>query len=254
MPVAASVMLLSTASALIVWRCLRPLDALRSFATSFDPERPAPMQFEDAPLEFGSVIDLINQLVTRLVEGREAERRLTRNAGPLLRTPIAAQRVQAADLGNGPVTQRDERPAELQQGVDRLASPGSQLLVLPNAEEAAFGDMVTEVALRRAVYDVVASLFPFAVKRDIDLGQTTGVRARIELSVFPDRTNVMEIERSLRGLRVPDERTPHALSAAAPFSSVPTFTGPHIPNRLPCSSAVCITIGANGARQPGEGV
>jgi two-component system OmpR family sensor kinase len=169
-PVALSIVLLSIASALIVWRGLRPLDALRSFATSIDPENPTPAQYEDAPSEFGCVIDLINQLVKRLVEVREAEKRLTRNTAHALRTPIAALCVQAANLGNGPETQRGERLAELQQGVNRLASLGSQLVTLANAEEVASGDMITEVALRRVVYDVVAALFPFAVERDIDLG------------------------------------------------------------------------------------
>ncbi|TCG05978.1 hypothetical protein BZM27_29710 [Paraburkholderia steynii] len=169
-PIAAAMMLLSIAAALIVWRCLRPLDQLRSFANSIDPECPSPAPFDDAPVEFRSVIDTINQLATRLVAGREAEKRLTRNAAHVLRTPIAAIRVQAANLSNGPVTQREERLAELQHGVERLASLGNQLVALANADEAVSDDMVAEVALRRVVYDVVAGLFPLAVERGIDLG------------------------------------------------------------------------------------
>ncbi|EIM94749.1 sensor histidine kinase [Paraburkholderia hospita] len=169
-PIVMSLLLLSLANALIVWRCLRPLDRLRSLAASIDLERPRPTRFADAPWELRPVVDAIDQLATRLLATGEAQRLFTRNAAHVLRTPIAAIRVQVANLNNGPVGQREERLAELQQGAERLALLASQLLDLANADGEAPGGVIVEVALRRIVYDVVAHLFPFAVERDVDLG------------------------------------------------------------------------------------
>jgi two-component system OmpR family sensor kinase len=60
--------------------------------------------------------------------------------------------------------------AELQRGIERLTSLGTQLLDLANADAEGPSGMIVEVALRRIVYDVVANLFPFAVERGVDLG------------------------------------------------------------------------------------
>lgn len=169
-PIAASLLLLALANVLIVSRCLRPLDRLQQLATRLDPERLEPIRFADAPLELRPVVDSIDRLMTRLSSRREADRQFTRSAAHLLRTPIAAVSVQASNLANVPPNQREERLAELQQGIQRLTSLASQLLTLANADAEVPVDRVTEVDLRRVVYEVVATLLPFAIQRDVDLG------------------------------------------------------------------------------------
>lgn len=169
-PIAMSLLLLALANVLIVCRCLRPLDQLQHLVTSLDPERPKPLEGGDAPLELKPIVDTINGLAMRLSSRSEVDRRFTRNAAHLLRTPIAAVSVQVANLNNPPSGQHEERLAELQQGVERLTSLASQLLDLANADGEAPRDIVTNVALSRVVHDVVANLFPFAIQRDVDLG------------------------------------------------------------------------------------
>lgn len=112
-------------------RGLKPLDDLASDVASRSPENLEPLTAQVAPLEAQPLVSALNQLLVRLRDTLDKERRFTADAAHELRTPLASVKIQAqvAQLSSD----ADDRQHALNQvvaGTDRATQVLEQLLRL----------------------------------------------------------------------------------------------------------------------------
>jgi two-component system sensor histidine kinase TctE len=135
-------------------------------------------QFELSPVVDGSypsemrpVVAALNDLLVRLRDDVEAQRRFASNAAHQLRTPIAGIKTYLALL-NRVQSKSDEKKVliELGQGMDKLDRLVSSLLVLSRVEQTSC-NMVTRIPLdlNDVARDVSRIFEAQAVEKDIEL-------------------------------------------------------------------------------------
>lgn len=161
---------------LLVWfgltRGLRPLEALRHRIHARRPDDLSPIDARDAPEELEPLVNSFNELLGRLTDGIETQKRFLADAAHQMKTPIAGLRTQAE------LAQRERDPEQLKQSLRQIATASQraahvvdQLLSLARAEHqgqdpAAFGVIDLAALVREQVQDWV----PAALERQIDLG------------------------------------------------------------------------------------
>jgi len=109
---------------------LKPLDDLAADVAARSPENLKPLANHATPLEVQPLLDALNQLLVRLAEALDKERRFTADAAHELRTPLSVVKVQAqvAQLCAG--NDRQHALAQIVAGADRAARVLEQLLRL----------------------------------------------------------------------------------------------------------------------------
>lgn len=151
---------------LLLARGLRPLDAMRQAIAGRDAANLAPLDAGPASIELKPMVDELNQLLARLGESLERERRFTADAAHELRTPIAVLRIHAENAIAA--TDDHARRASLDlllRGVDRAARLIGQLLTLARIEPRDAPRTFTAVRLNALVREELAALVPFAERR-----------------------------------------------------------------------------------------
>lgn len=164
--------------ALMLWlavtRSLRPLDRLAGEVAQREPDNLAPLDAGTAPREVLPLIERLNRLFVRIDESLQKERRFTADAAHELRTPVAGIRAQAQVARAA--SSDSERTRALDNailGCDRAAHLIDQLLTLARIDT--LGDETTEPCRLRAIAaEVIASLAPTALSRDVQLELTEG--------------------------------------------------------------------------------
>ncbi len=163
-------------AALAVWfgiaRGLAPLDAVREAIASRTQWNLLPVLEVDAPVEIRPLVDAIDDLLKRLNDDIEAQRRFVANAAHQLRTPLAGLKTQTE------LAMRQKDIADLQhilkqvhRSADNVTRLVNQLLSLArleptNAQKKGF----TNLDLNAVVKDATADLVPYALNQKIDLG------------------------------------------------------------------------------------
>jgi two-component system sensor histidine kinase QseC len=159
---------------LVVTRSLRPLDRLAGEVAQREPDNLAPLNAESAPREVLPLIERLNRLFVRIDESLQKERRFTADAAHELRTPVAGIRAQAQVARAA--SNDSERIRALDHailGCDRAAHLIDQLLTLARIDT--LGDETTEPCrLRSLAAEVIASLAPTALSRDVHLELAEG--------------------------------------------------------------------------------
>ncbi len=119
-----------------VGRGLAPLARIREQLQQRAPDDATPLSRE-VPRELQTLIDAMNDLIGRVAQTLQRERRFTADAAHELRSPLAAMRVQAevAQLVQDP-QQRERALQQLMNGVDRSSHLLAQLLALSRIEAA----------------------------------------------------------------------------------------------------------------------
>jgi two-component system sensor histidine kinase QseC len=159
---------------------LQPLQRLRQALLKRDTQTLNPVSLPDTPQEVQPMLDALNDLLKRLAQRMETERRFTADAAHELRTPIAAIRAQAqvalTSGANDPVHQQALQDTLL--GCDRASRVVEQLLTLARVEGPQ--DVVSEpFRLDQLAQQVMADLTPDALRR----GQTLELLALEPLQV-----------------------------------------------------------------------
>ena len=161
---------------LAVWfgvaRGLRPLKELQVAVASRSPSDLRPLVADSAPKEVKPLVNEINQLLDRLREDREAQKRFVANAAHQLRTPLAGLKTQTE------LAERYKDPAELKHSLrqirtsaDRATRLVQQLLALARVEPAAYKSTRREpVDINGIARDATTELVPQAIQKSIDLG------------------------------------------------------------------------------------
>ncbi|MEC7118458.1 MAG: ATP-binding protein [Pseudomonadota bacterium] len=110
---------------------LRPLQQLTQRIDMQAIDDLQPIQPQQTPPELRPMVDALNQLLHKINQSFERERRFTANAAHELRTPLAAIRLHAQVLqGARNPTEAVEAALDIQHGVDRCTRLMEQLLVL----------------------------------------------------------------------------------------------------------------------------
>jgi two-component system sensor histidine kinase TctE len=163
-------------AALAVWfgvaRGLRPLRELQNAVASRSPSDLSPLNALSAPKEVKPLVLALNELLGRLAEDREAQKRFVANAAHQLRTPLAGLKTQAE------LAERYRNADDLRQtlryirtSADRATRLVNQLLSLARVEPAASKTITKEpVDLIAVVRDATAEIVPQALQKNIDLG------------------------------------------------------------------------------------
>ena len=148
---------------------LQPLQRLRQVLLKRDTQTLTPISLNETPQEVQPMLDALNDLLQRLAQRMETERRFTADAAHELRTPIAAIRAQA-QVALTSVTNDHVRQQALQStlvGCDRASRVVEQLLTLARMESPQ--DIESEpFRLDQLAQQVIADLTPEALRR----GQT----------------------------------------------------------------------------------
>ena len=159
---------------------LQPLQRLRQALLKRDTQTLTPVSLPETPQEVQPMLDALNDLLQRLAQRMETERRFTADAAHELRTPIAAIRAQA-QVALSSTTDDQVRKQALQDtllGCDRASRVVEQLLTLARVEGPQ--DVTSEpFRLDQLAQQVMADLTPEALRR----GQTLELLAPEPLQV-----------------------------------------------------------------------
>ena len=120
--------------------------------------------------EIVTIKNALNQLLSRLEDTLEREKRITSDAAHELRTPLAAIRLHA-ELAKG-AENRKQQIESLEQvihGVDRTTHLIEQLLTLARLEPELIASDFAEVDLSSLIVEECALLSPLALNKDIEL-------------------------------------------------------------------------------------
>jgi two-component system, OmpR family, sensor histidine kinase TctE len=155
-----------------VRRGLRPLNNLRDAVASRTPVDLRPIAVESVPKEVRPLVTAINELLQRLQDDMQAQRRFVANAAHQLRTPIAGLKTQSE------LALRQNDPKDVQHalvlirtGAERAARLANQLLALARSEPGAANfELWQQVDLNVIARDVTKEFVPEAIRKNIDLG------------------------------------------------------------------------------------
>lgn len=153
-----------------ILRGLRPLHRAASEIANRSPRQLQPLALDDAPDEIKPLIRALNDLLARLAQALEGERRFTANAAHELRTPLAGLKAQAQVALRA--TQNDDRRqalAQIERGVDRATHLVAQLLTLARIDPESASSRYERVDLTRLAAGVMAEIAPAALGKHIDM-------------------------------------------------------------------------------------
>jgi two-component system, OmpR family, sensor histidine kinase QseC len=146
---------------------LQPLQRLRQVLLKRDTQTLDPVSLPETPQEVQPLLDALNDLLQRLAQRMETERRFTADAAHELRTPIAAIRAQA-QVALSSATNDTVRQQALQDtliGCDRASRVVEQLLTLARVEGPQ--DVASEpFRLDQLAQNILADFTPEALRRD----------------------------------------------------------------------------------------
>jgi len=136
----------------------------------------APIALDGIPAEVAPFARSMNNLIIRLRDAVEAQRRFVSDAAHELRTPLAAMQIQVENLSREARGAHDGATTALARGVRRTTALVSQLLHLARLEEsgAAPDEMVDVNTL---VLESVADHAALADRKQVDLGLSVGCQA-----------------------------------------------------------------------------
>lgn len=145
---------------------LQPLQRLRQALLKRETHTLSPVTLAETPQEVQPLLDALNDLLQRLAQRMDTERRFTADAAHELRTPIAAIRAQAQVALNASMEDpvRQQALLDTLAGCDRASRVVEQLLTLARVEGPQ--DMVAEpIRLDQLAQHVMADLTPEALRR-----------------------------------------------------------------------------------------
>ncbi len=161
---------------ILVWfglsRGLAPLNSLQARIRARRPDDLSPIDPLSAPEEMAPLVNAFNELLERMAQNLQTQRRFTADAAHQMKTPLAGLRTQAE------LALRETDPEQLKRSLRQIAASTerathliNQLLALAKAEHHATDlrafEAVDLVALAR---ELVRECYPLAQTRRIDLG------------------------------------------------------------------------------------
>ncbi len=158
-------------------RSLLPLDALRQQIGMRKKDNLSALQIDSVPQEVKPLVRALNELLDRMAQTLEQERRFSDDAAHQLRTPLATIQAHLYAFRHAKESAQSARALEqIQQGVFRATHLVNQLLNLARVEPSQRQEAFSSVQLDEIAQSVCAELAPLMLQR----AQT------LELIVAPD--------------------------------------------------------------------
>lgn len=156
---------------LLLWfsirNSLRPLAALSQEITKRQPDNLSPIDEASVPDEVQPIVTALNDLLKRMGQTLENERRFTDDAAHQLRTPLAAIQAQLYTARNTQTGQAHQQALDqLQQSVARGIRLVNQLLALARLDPRQASPQLQPVNLGEVAESVCAELAALALQRD----------------------------------------------------------------------------------------
>lgn len=158
-----------------VGRGLAPVARVATEMARRSPSNLKPVGAEIVPSEINPLVDKLDDLLARLREAFDLERRFTADAAHEIRTPLASIKThaQVALRATGD-EQRRQSLGQVIEGVDRATRVVEQLLTLARLDREALEGQFVAVRLDSLAVEVLAALHPEAEAKRITLALTTG--------------------------------------------------------------------------------
>ena len=173
-----------------IHRGLNPLSLLTREIATREPANLVPLDAPGAPWEVRPMVQALNELLLRMAQTLEGERRFTANAAHELRTPLAAIQAQ---LYVARTAQGDEERAraldQLQCGVERAIRLVGQMLTLARIDPEQSLPDVEQVQLGDMAETVCALLAPLALQR----AQTLELQVEPHLPCVPGNADLLSM-------------------------------------------------------------
>lgn len=191
----------------LVWlalsRGIAPLGQLQQRIRSRESTDLSPIDERDAPEEVAPLVRAINDLLGRLDQSIDSQKRFLADAAHQLKTPLAGLRTQA-ELAQRQIDAGERDPVALKPSLQQIALSSqraahtvNQLLALARAERAGNTLPQQEVALPRLAIETVRDFVPRAMDTRIDLGYEGPEPAQSPLRVMGNPTLLRELIRNL---------------------------------------------------------
>lgn len=164
----------------LVTRLFRPLEKLTEDLRAAEAELARPLSIAGLPSEIAPLVEQVNELLARQNELLELRKRFVSDAAHQLRTPLTALQLQIGNLTRSPSAQAvASEIAEIRQGVVRMTRLTSQLLDLARAEAPETPGAAPSTECGPVLRQVIETILPLAVQREIDLGVVSEIDARV---------------------------------------------------------------------------
>jgi two-component system sensor histidine kinase QseC len=177
-PVAIGVPLLIALLWFSIRRGLQPLKLLTTEIEARKPDNLLPLDEGVAPAEVRPMIVALNQLLLRVTESLQGERRFTANAAHELKTPLATLQAQVyvVRMAQSDI-ERQRALDQLQRGVERGIRLVGQMLTMARLDPEQAFPQVVPMNLGAVVQQVCADLAPLALQRSqiLDLDVEPGL-------------------------------------------------------------------------------
>jgi two-component system OmpR family sensor kinase len=169
-PILASIPLFAVLIWLVVGKELKPLEDIADAIRRRAPTSLEPIPARELPNEVQPLVTELNELLGRLREAIEAQRRFTADAAHELRSPLTALQlqIQLIERARSPEEVREALDA-LRAGAKRASRLVEQLLTMAQLEPDAAQEAAAEVELDRIAAAVVAELEPLAEAKGVAL-------------------------------------------------------------------------------------
>ncbi|MFM0053286.1 sensor histidine kinase [Caballeronia grimmiae] len=159
----------------LVWfglsRGLAPLHALQSNMRTRRPDDLSPLEAGRAPPEIAPLVASFNDLLTRLEQNMEFQKRFIADAAHQMKTPLAGLRMQAEFALRQDVSTEVQRSLEqITTSSEHAARLVTQLLALARAENRATGQIFSRVELTALARAAVRDWVQAALARRMDIG------------------------------------------------------------------------------------
>ena len=152
---------------------LRTLDTVAEQLTTYEAHSLNPLKdTETMPSEVKPLVGAINQLIVKLSEAQNVQRRFIANAAHQIRTPLATLRVQTERaLREADPSKHVEALSDVFSSVSRLQHVAQQLLVLARSDRSSEDKLqMVPVDLATLAREELVRWVDAALARDIDLG------------------------------------------------------------------------------------
>jgi two-component system sensor histidine kinase TctE len=169
------VAMIGVIAAVVVWvvqRATAPVRQLSARLAQRHEADLAPLPAQDAPGEITPLVDATNQLMRRLGQLHELQRRFVRDTSHQLRTPLAVLKAQVQSAQRGDVDATTAL-AEIGHTVDGATRLANQMLALAKVEQLRQQGLPPVLDWATPVREVALELGPLAAQRSLDFSLAT---------------------------------------------------------------------------------